>query len=155
MRYTVRAIKYFFYYILLLAIIIAILRLLNMTEGGVEQMFRNGWNSVWMILGMFALVAAIYPYFGFKKHGVIIPGEYGEIRDTVVNFMKDRGYVLETEEGENMTFRLRSGLNRATRMWEDRITFERDFHGFLIEGPNRDVVRLKSGLEYKFRKEEI
>lgn len=154
MKYFVRAVKTFIYYILLLVVIILILRLLKMTEGGVETMFRNGWRSVWMILGVFAAAAAAYPFFGFKKHGIIIPGEYGEIRDGVVLYMQERGYELESENGENLTFRLRNRLNRITRMLEDRITFERDFHGFLVEGPNKDVVRIKSGLEYKFRREE-
>lgn len=151
MKYAVRAIKYFFYYLILLAVILAVLRLLHVVEGDITQMFRNGYDSLWQIALMFAVVAAAYPYFGFRKQGVIIPGAYEEIRPGVVALMQERGYELEKEEGENLTFRLRNHVNRIARMWEDRITFTRDFHGFILDGPTRDTVRIKSALEYKFR----
>ena len=153
MKYFVRSVKTFFYYIILLAVILAVLRLLKLTGGGVDEMFRSGWNSVWMILGLFAVMAGVYPMLGFKKYGIVIPGEYSRIRDGVVELMQGRGYDLEKEEGENMTFRLHNPFGRLTRMMEDRISFERDAHGFYVEGPNKDVVRIKSALEYKFREE--
>ena len=151
MKYVVRAVKYFFYYLLLLVVVILVLRLLHFVEGGVEDIFRNGYKSLWQIGVMFAVVAAAYPYFGFRKHGVIIPGAYEEIRPGVLALMEERGYELEKEEGENLCFRLRNRFNRAARMWEDRITFTRDIHGFILDGPSRDTVRIKSALEYKFR----
>ncbi len=155
MKYLVRALKYYVYYFVLLAIILLMLHLLHLVDGNIEYTFRNGWTSVWQIAIMFAVVAAAYPYFGFRKHGTVIPGSYEEIRPGVMKVMESKGYELEREEGENLTFRLRNRLNRVTRMWEDRITFTRDMHGFIIEGPNRDVVRIKSALEYSFRNEDL
>ena len=49
-----------------------------------------------------------------------------------------------------MTFRLRSPLNRLTRMFEDRITMTRELPGFMLEGPSKDVTRLIYGLESRF-----
>ena len=37
--------------------------------------------------------------------------------------------------------------------WEDRLTFTRELGGFRIEGPNKDLVRVVSALEYRFRSE--
>ena len=68
--------------------------------------------------------------------------------------MEERGYELETEEGENMTFRLRNKFNRAARTWEDRITLTRELAGFYMEGISKDVARLASALEFKFRNPE-
>jgi hypothetical protein len=67
--------------------------------------------------------------------------------------MESKDYVLETEEGENMTFRLRSSLGRAVKMWEDRVTFIKEPGGFQVEGLRKVIVRLISGLEYTFRNE--
>lgn len=36
-------------------------------------------------------------------------------------------------------------------MFEDDITMTRSFTGFTMEGLRKDLVRLSSGLEYKFR----
>lgn len=154
MKYAVRAVKYFFYYIILLSVILTVLRLLHVVGGDLKDIFRNGYDSLWQIAVMFAVVAAAYPYFGFRKQGVIIAGPFEEIRPGLVALMEERDYELEKEDGENLAFRLRNRLNRAARMWEDRITFERDIHGFILDGPTRDTVRIKSALEYKFRNNE-
>ena len=104
---------------------------------------------------MFLVVAALYPRFGFCKRGAIVPGAYGDIRPGVVRYMAERGYELEKEEGENLSFRLKSPVQRALKLlWEDRITFTRDRAGFYVEGRTKDVVRIVSGLEARMRGEE-
>ena len=65
--------------------------------------------------------------------------------------MENRGYKLESEKGENMTFRNRSILNRITRMMEDRITFTRTLGGFELEGLRKDTIRVIYGLENALR----
>ena len=65
--------------------------------------------------------------------------------------MENRGYRLESENGENMTFRNRSILNRITRMMEDRITFTRTLGGFELEGLRKDTIRVIYGLENALR----
>ena len=68
--------------------------------------------------------------------------------------MEEKGYRLEKEDGENLTFRLKNPINRLSRMYEDRITFTRTVSGFQLEGLRKDVVRIVYGLEYKFRHNE-
>ena len=151
MKYIIRAVKYFVYIIILLSIIMGILILVKAVPADIDQMFKNGWKSIGQIAILFAAIAAIYPKFGYVKREVMIPGEYGEIRQGVIGYMTDRGYKLESEDGENLTFRLRAVLNKIMRTYEDRLTFTRNLGGFVIEGPNKDIVRVIRGLEYKFR----
>jgi len=153
MKYFVRALKYLVYYFILLAVIMGILVLIKAVPSDVNEMFRNGYKSLWQIAGLFAIVSAIQPRFGYVTRTAHIPGEYSEIRQGIINFMQNHGYFLESEENENMTFRQKSPLNRLLRMFEDRLTFTRDLGGFSIEGSNRDMVRVIRGLEYTLRKE--
>ena len=115
MKYIIRALKYFVYISLIVTIILCILVALKMVSPDINIMFRNGWKSVGFIALMFLAVSALYPRFGYVKRGVRILGEYSQIRDGIVSYMEDHGYQLETEEGENMTFRLRNKFYRATR----------------------------------------
>ena len=69
--------------------------------------------------------------------------------------MDARGYRLERDEEGLMTFRNRSALVRFFRVWEDRITFTPTHSGYTIEGLNRDIVRMISGIEYKFQNRDI
>ena len=108
---------------------------------------------MWRIGLILLVFAIIYPRMGFTTRKVYIPGAYGEIREGVVDVMHDRSYVLEAEEGENLKFRIQSPVIRAFRMFEDRITFTRTATGFELEGPTKDLVRIVSSLEYKFRQE--
>ena len=154
MKYLIRALKYFVYISLIVTIILCILVALKLVSPDINIMFRNGWKSVGFIALMFLAVSALYPKFGYVKRGVRILGEYSQVRDGVVSFMEDHGYQLESEQGENLTFRLRNKFYRATRTWEDRITLTRDMAGFYMEGISKDVARLASGLEFKFRNPE-
>lgn len=151
MKYIVRALKYFVYITLLMVLLLAVLVALGMVSSDVDVMFRNGWKSVWMILGMFLLVALVYPRFGYTRRAAHVLGSYAEIRDGVVRYMEDHGYRLEKEAGENLTFVSRSLLKRIFRIWEDRITLEREVAGFYVEGLTRDVTQIVYGLEFKFR----
>ena len=154
MKYIVRVIKYFIYITLIMAAILAVMVALKVVEGDISSIFRDGYNSLWKIALMFLAVSAFYPKFGFCKRGAIIPGEYGSIRKGVIDYMESHGYVLESEEGENITFRKGGVFQKIRRMFEDRITMTRDLPGFYVEGLTKDVVRIVSGLEYKFRSGE-
>lgn len=153
-KYIVRAIKYFYYFSFLLALFLTILVLAGVVEGNIETMFRGGYRSLLSIAIMFICVSAVYPVFGFVRKSAIIPGEYKEIRDSLVEAMESRGYILEKEEGENLSFRLKSTLNKLTRMYEDRITFTRELGGFSVEGLRKDAIRIIYGMESRFRKDE-
>ena len=122
---------------------------LHVVDPEIESMFRNGYKSLLQIAVMFGTVSAIYPLFGFMKKGAFLPGEYSEIAPEVKAVMKERGYVLESEEGENISFRRADFASKLFRMFEDRVTFTRDATGFTVEGLRRDVVRLVYAVEYR------
>ena len=150
MKYISRIIRYFVFVCLLMALIVTALVLLKIVDSNVGTMFRNGYDSLWQIALMFLGVSCIYPLIAYGRRGVIIPGEYGQIREEVIGYMEERGYELVLEEGENLTFRLRSVVSRIFRYSDSTITMTRDFAGFYLEGAVKDTVRLKSGLEQRF-----
>ena len=151
MKYFVRAVKYFFYFTILLVVIMAALVLIGVVKADIGLMFRDGYKSLWQIAALFALVSAFYPRFGFIRRSAMLKGEYSDLRGGIVDYMEARGYRLESEDGENMTFRLRSRFSALFKMFEDRITMTRELGGFEVEGLTKEVVRIVGGLEYKFR----
>ena len=155
MKYLIRSVKYFLYITVVITLILCILVLLKMVSPDINVMFKNGWKSVGLILGMFAAVSAIYPMFGYTKRLATVLGDFAELRNGVVEYMESRGYALETESEEKMTFRSRSVMNRIFRVWEDRITLEKGLGGFYVEGLSRDITRIVAGLEYKFRNPDV
>lgn len=154
MRYFFRAIKYFITISVLLALIMVVLACLKVIPSNPELMFRSGWKSVLEIAALFAVLSAIYPKFGYCKRDADIAGEYSEIRQGVIEYMNERGYDLENEDGENMLFRSRSAYTRIVKMGEDKVTLTRKLGGFTLEGISKEVNRLASGLEYKFRSDD-
>ena len=151
MKYIVRAVKYFIYICVLVTIILSVLVLAHFVSSDINVMFKEGWKSVAKIALVFAGIAAIYPLFGYRKLLAGVLGELGGLRDGVVKCMEERGYRLESEDGETMKFRSRSVLNRIFRVWEDRITLTKTLGGFEVEGLSRDVARIVPALEYRFR----
>lgn len=149
MRYFVRAIKYFIYICIIFSVLILALVLLKAVSSDINVMFRHGWKSVGLIAVMFAAVSAFYPLFGYTKRLAAVLGELTGYHQDVMDYMATRGYRFETEEGDAMTFRSRSIITRL--IWDDRITIEKGLGGFYVEGPGREVAKIISGLEYKFR----
>ena len=154
LQYIIRAINYFFYFTILLTLIMTVLILTHFVDGNIETMFVNGYDSIWQIALMFAVIAAVYPYFGYVKKSFSLPGEYSELRDKIIQYMESRGYRLESEKGENMTFRNRNLLKRLTRMFEDRISLTRILGGFEIEGLRKDCIFMRWGLMSLSKPEE-
>lgn len=155
MKYLLRAIKYYLYMVILVALMLTALTLLHVTEWNAATMFRNGYDSIWQLALAFLAIALLYPKFGFNRRPVIIPGEYSEIRDGIVSYMEEHGYQVESENGEDLTFRAKSPVRKVLRFFEDRITMTRDLGGFYVEGLTKDIVRIINGLEYKFRHPEV
>lgn len=155
MRYFIRAVKYFIYFSILLVVMMAALYALKMTDPGAKDFasmfFKDGYDSLKLIALVFAGVSAIYPMVGFAKLKAIVPGEFKDVRGPIIEYMQERGYELEKEEGENLSFRARSTVRKITRMYEDRIEFERDFAGFTVKGKRSDIVRIIHGVETKTR----
>jgi hypothetical protein len=151
MKYLVRAVKYFVSICLLATIILLVLVMMHAVSSDINVMFQQGWVSVGKIALMFAAVSAIYPLVGYKKQMAHVLGDLSDLRGSVVKCMEERGYKLESEDGDKMTFRSRSVLHRIFRLGEDRITIRKELGGFEVEGLSRDIVRVAYALEYKLR----
>lgn len=150
MKYVVRSLKYFVYITVLMVIVILILSVAGIVPKNVNEIFNEGWLSVAKIEGMFLLVSFVYPRLGYTKASADVPGEFADIKKAVIDFMDEKDYVLEREEGENLYFRNKFIVNKITRVWEDRLSFERSLGGWTVEGKAKDAVRIASALSYKF-----
>ena len=65
MIYLRRALKYFIQITLLFGVAIAFLMATGMAESDINVAFRHGWQSIWLILAVFAAVSLLYPRFGY------------------------------------------------------------------------------------------
>ena len=151
MTYLRRSLKYFIQMCLLFGLIIAALMLSGMVSKDVSVAFQHGWTSVWWILGLFAAMALAYPYFGYQKRTIRVNGDPALAKDGIVEALKIRGYVFDSEKDGTWTFKLSSPVARAFRMWEDQITLKPVLGGFEAEGLSRDLVRVVSSIEHYFR----
>ena len=147
MKYIVRSLKYFCYLILLLTLIVVALVLTGFVEADLSKMFVNGYDSLWQIALVMLLFAIIYPRFGFSRRTVHLYGAPEELRSDVLRVMERLGYMLEKEQDGTWSFRRRSPVSRALKMWEDRITVCPGVTGLEIEGLTRDLPRIVMGLE--------
>lgn len=154
MRYFTRSVKYFFYFALLTTLILLALIATGLADGDIDTMFRGGSSAIWKILLFFAAVAAVYPKVGFISKAVPAQDSWSDIRMTVISFMKERQYDLESEEGNTICFRHRGIINKITRMYEDRITITVTDAGFTMEGLRKDVFRMATSLEYKLNPQQ-
>ena len=147
MKYIIRSLKYFCYLIIILTLIILALVLTGFVEADLSKMFVNGYDSLWQIALIMLAFALIYPRFGFSKRMAHISGSPEELRLDIVRAMEALGYKMETESAGTFSFRRRSGLSRAVKMFEDRITLSPTAGGYQVEGLTRDLTRIVSMLE--------
>ena len=150
MKYLLRSIKYFIYLAIMLAIFIAALLALGFIEGPIDNIFKNGADSIWQMALIVLAFAAVYPMLGYGKRNVRIYGEPEQVWPEIVEFMNGRGYILTEGDAEGAKFRLASNLGRVMRMGEDTITFTRNIGGYSLEGRTKEIVRLDTGLTQRF-----
>ena len=146
MKYTIRAIKYFFYFAFFSTAIILALVFIGLVDGDINAIFENGTNDLWKIATFFALVAAVYPNLAFITRQMPLEEDREAAREHIKEFMKMRRYDLESETAEGITFRFHSLAGRLSKMNEDRITIKWNEEGYTIEGLRKDVLRLAAGL---------
>lgn len=155
MKYTIRAVKYFLSMAVIVTLILVGLTYYATGSVDISQSLDKGWTSVIYIAAILVVFSAVYPKFGYRERPLDIRGDQAEIAGVIRTYMDARGYRLEKEENGLLTFRNRSPLVRFFRVWEDRITFTPTYSGYSIEGLNRDIVRLISGIEYKYQNRDI
>ena len=81
------------------------------------------------------------------RYGAVTNITNEEIRSDVLRVMEVLGYRLESEKEGSWAFLRRSGVSRALKMWEDRITLTASAAGLEVEGLTRDLMRVVSALE--------
>ena len=147
MKYLIRSIKYFIYFSLMCSVIVGALVLIGAVEGNIDSIFSEGYTSVGKIAIFFAIVAAVYPKVGFINRDIASEKDWEDMKQTTVEFMKERQYDLESETEDTVTFRFRGAIGRLSKMYEDRLTLKKTAYGYQMEGLRKDVMRLSSGLE--------
>lgn len=147
MRYIIRALKYFVYLMVMLSLILGIMVLSHFVEADIAKMFVNGYDSVWQITLLMFVMALFYPRFGFSSRKARVYGDPAAFKSQIIKVMDTRGYKLENNTAEEMTFIKKSPVTRALKMWEDRVTMTFGLGGIEVEGLTRDLVRVVSGLE--------
>lgn len=154
MKYFIRSVKYFIYFSILCTLIVYALVLTGMASGDINEIFEGGYDAIWKIAVFFALVAAVYPKFGFVSRNIETGKDWNEVKDTAVEYLRAARYIPEHEDGDSMTFRFSSMSGRLLKMFEDRITITRTDSGITMDGLRKDVFRMASGLEYRLNSNE-
>lgn len=121
--------------------------MLGLTSGDINTMFRGGWNAIWQIALLFAVVSAFYPKVAFIKRDIEIKGN-NDIVKTLNEFFADRSYEIYKQEDNKIIYRAAKIGHRITRMMEDAITIEILDDHYTMEGPRKDIMRFASALEY-------
>lgn len=147
MKYFIRAIKYFFYFAILTTLIILVLVFIGAVEGNIESIFEDGYNSLWKIAVFFALVAAVYPKFGFIRRKLDTDLEWNTVKEKAAAYFEEKPFRLESQTEDTISFRRRDTISRITKMGEDRITLVRTDEGYYMDGLRKDVILYSTGLE--------
>ncbi len=148
MKYVIRSVKYFFYFAFITTAIVLALVLIGAVEGDIDTIFDGGYSALWKIAVFFAVVAAVYPKFGFVCRKLETEAGWKTVRDRTVAYFSQKPFILESETEEVLTFRRKSTMARLMKMGEDRITVYCKDGGYFMEGLRKDVFLYATGLEY-------
>ena len=149
MTYIRRAVKYLIQLTLIFIVLIGILMLAGMIPKDVALAFRKGWESIFFILGLFAVMAAVYPFFGYGKRNIRAEGDPAEYRNAILEALEGRGYKLASEKDGELKFQLTSPVSRLARLYEDTVTITPVLGGFEAEGLIRDLSRVVMAIDHK------
>ena len=142
MKYLIRSLKYFLYLLFLLVIFVAVIYFVSAKGQPLESLFRNGYNSLWTMALVLAVLSACYPRFGYGKRRIRATGTADEIITKIEAHMNARGYELESRDAEdNLVFRQATFLGRLGKMF-DKVYFTRALSGYEMEGRLKEIVRL-------------
>lgn len=147
MKYLIRSVKYFFYFAILTTVIITALIMIGAVEGGIENIFEDGYNSLWKIAAFFILVAAVYPKFGFVSRKLDTGADWETVKEKAADYFSSKPFKVVSETSDSITFRRRDMIGRLTKMCEDQISLIRTEEGYAMEGLRKDVYLYASGLE--------
>lgn len=151
MKYLVRSLKYLLYFAVIFVIITAIIYFVmpNHKGLGIDELFEPG--AFPKIAILFAIISAVYPSLGFKANKLILDNDFSKYRDVIISTMTSAEYEIVSESEDEMVFRHTKLYVRASRMWEDQITFTRGESVARVDGPRKDTQRLVEAIYYNYR----
>ncbi len=149
MKYLIRSIKYFFYFAFLTTAIILVLIFIGAVEGDINEIFEDGYNSLWKIAAFFVLIAAIYPKFAFIRRRIYVNADWDTVRNEAVSYFNEKGLRIEAEDGGTVSFRRAGAGARIAKMGEDGITLIKAADGFYLDGLRKDVILFATALEHR------
>ena len=97
MKYFIRSVKYFFYFAFLTTSIVLALVLIGAVEGNIETMFDGGYDALWKIAVFFAIVAAVYPKFGFVNRKLETEADWETVKAQAIAYFSEKPFRLESE----------------------------------------------------------
>lgn len=149
-RYIIRALKHFVKFAFIAAVVVVALHLAGFTQGGINEIFTNGWNAIWQMALMFLAISAIYPKLIYMEVFIPAIGENESRTAKLAEFFSSHGYIVEKQDSESISFRQKGFGNKFKRLFEDRITVKYTLEGIRIEGPRKDLYPISNAIEDLF-----
>ena len=106
------------------------------------------------IVLFFAVVAAIYPIFGYAKKEAYLNKGYEEAKNEIAKVFENIGYQVVSEDNEKVVYRSKKAFVRVMRIFEDHIILYKTGETIVLEGGRKDVYRVVRAIEYAVNKEE-
>lgn len=141
MRYFLRALKYFFKIVIIFAAIVLVLKFILPQYKGesIPGMFKDGMNSIYMIIGIFAVFSGIYPLLTYGKKVVPVPA--GNVKERINNAMIQRDYTLLREDETTLVY-TQSKIGRMLNNDFDAVTITLGDENIEIEGFRKEITRI-------------
>lgn len=141
MRYFLRALKYFFKIVIIFAAIVLVLKFILPQYKGesIPGMFKDGMNSIYMIIGIFAVFSGIYPLLTYGKKVVPVPS--GNVKERINNAMIQRDYTLLREDETTLVY-TQSKIGRMLNNDFDAVTITLGDENIEIEGFRKEITRI-------------
>lgn len=153
-KHLIRSVKYFFYIAVFFSLLVSIMFYTSDVPEGttVFDLFKEG--SWWKILLFFVSFAAVYPFVGYQKKQIYTAENLGTKKQDIIKLFENANFVLESDNGKTMVFRLRNKFLRLIRTYEDAITLDYSETPATISGLRKDTLRFSRSIEYLMREQD-
>lgn len=153
-KHLIRSVKYFFYIAVFFSLLVSIMFYTSEVPEGttVFDLFKEG--SWWKILLFFVSFAAVYPFVGYQKKQIYSAENLSTKKQEIIRLFENANFVLESDNGKTMVFRLRNKFLRLIRTYEDAITIEYAETPATISGLRKDTLRFSRSIEYLMREQD-
>lgn len=153
-KHLIRSVKYFFYIAVFFSLLVSIMFYTSDVpeRTTVFDLFKEG--SWWKILLFFVSFAAVYPFVGYQKKQIYSAENLATKKQEIIRLFENANFILESDNGKTMVFRLRNKFLRLIRTYEDAITLEYSETPATISGLRKDTLRFSRSIEYLMREQD-